>query len=284
MKHFPTLDTNYINGLHFLITEQRVCHFIGTGALKSLLFVSRFTSQLVREWMQRLESDLSDGAEAFRIPCMGHYSRSQFIQLMKYTYVTRCVLPIRFEKHGLPLSLRARQEARYAHLQLGGDVPIYLQYSSGKGWGVFAGDMISEHTCVGEYVGEVLSTAEIQKRYRQKYDGSGQNYVLVLREGLVEIQASGPQILRTNVDATYFGNFTRFINHGCDPLLSIEVFRIDSYIPRLFFYTNRHVKKGEELTFDYGVSTDVLNTKHVYKKCLCSSDLCRKRLPFDASV
>nr|CCA18113.1 SET domain and mariner transposase fusion putative [Albugo laibachii Nc14] len=275
---------DYMNALHFLITEQRVCHFIGIGALKNLLLVSRSTSQLVKEWMQRLESDLSDGAEAFKIPCVGNISKSQFIELMRFTYVTKSVIPIQFEKHGLPLSLRTRQEERYSHLELGTKVPVYLQYTPGKGWGVFAGEEISFRTCVGEYVGEVLSTVEVQHRYREKYDRSAQNYVLVVRESLVEIQTSGPQILRTNVDATYFGNFTRFINHGCDPLLSIELFRIDSFIPRLLFYTTRNVKKGEELIFDYGLTPHIPNTKYVYRQCLCGSEHCRKKLPFDASA
>lgn len=53
------------------------------------------------------------------------------------------------------------------------------------------------------------------------------------------------------VDARYYGNVARFINHGCDANLTpVKVFidHQDLSFPRMAFFANRDIKDMEELT------------------------------------
>ena len=53
------------------------------------------------------------------------------------------------------------------------------------------------------------------------------------------------------VDARYYGNVARFINHGCDANLTpVKVFidHQDLSFPRMSFFANRDIHEHEELT------------------------------------
>ena len=68
------------------------------------------------------------------------------------------------------------------------------------------------------------------------------------------------------LDASINSNELRYINHSCDP---------NTYMRRAYqkveFYTLRPVRKGEELTCDYG------ETHHDGKlPCQCGAANCRK--------
>jgi SET domain-containing protein len=97
--------------------------------------------------------------------------------------------------------------------------------------------------------------------------------------------------VRIIIDATYSGNFTRVLNHSCAPTLELEAIRVDSYIPRLVFFTKRLIKKGEELTFHYGSNGNDFkrpekeeNRALEQHKCQCGSAVCQGSLPFDPSL
>lgn len=56
------------------------------------------------------------------------------------------------------------------------------------------------------------------------------------------------------VDSALWGNHTRFFNHSCDPnIYHVPVYTDNASImrPLLAFFTNRDVKEGEELCFNY---------------------------------
>ena len=53
------------------------------------------------------------------------------------------------------------------------------------------------------------------------------------------------------IDAYLGGNETRFINHGDDPNLSPLCLARGNFLHTVFF-TSKAIKKGEQLTFDYG--------------------------------
>ena len=57
-----------------------------------------------------------------------------------------------------------------------------------------------------QYGGELLSSAEVQRRHAARV---GPNYILTLRE----IVPSRGLVLRTHVDATARGGVGRFLNH-----------------------------------------------------------------------
>ena len=56
------------------------------------------------------------------------------------------------------------------------------------------------------------------------------------------------------VDAAFHGNVAHFINHCCDPNLSIFnvwIDCLDPNLPRLCLFARRDISKGEQITFDY---------------------------------
>ncbi|XP_076021920.1 histone-lysine N-methyltransferase SETDB2 isoform X2 [Genypterus blacodes] len=80
------------------------------------------------------------------------------------------------------------------------------------------------------------------------------------------------------LDAGREGNVGRFINHNCQPNLFVQnVFTDchDSRFPLIAFFTNRVVKAGAELTWDYSSHTGSTLQQKQEVPCLCGSDSCR---------
>jgi hypothetical protein len=100
------------------------------------------------------------------------------------------------------------------------------------------------------------------------------------------------------IDAKWYGNVGRFLNHSCDPNLEkVNVF-VDTHdvrlprsdllslfflssdrclsrsLTRVSFFTNCNVKAGMELCYDYGYVAGNVEGKH--RECLCGSEDCRK--------
>ncbi|EGZ22038.1 hypothetical protein PHYSODRAFT_408331, partial [Phytophthora sojae] len=146
-----------------------------------------------------------------------------------------------------------------------------------KGWGVLAAQRIERGEHVGEYTGELVSTREMQRRYRQRYDPKAINYVLSLREHVARQEedgggsALGFDVVRTNVDASSSGSATRFFNHSCAPNLEVAAVRVDSFIPRLALFARQRINAGEELTFDYGGGSKLAEGH----PCRCGATKCR---------
>ena len=86
------------------------------------------------------------------------------------------------------------------------------------------------------------------------------------------------------------GNIGRYINHSCNPNLTMIPVRVDTMVPHLALFVRREVKLGEELCFDYGdfdrknSTGEVLRDNVVRTPCLCSSVHCAGLLPFDSSL
>ena len=99
---------------------------------------------------------------------------------------------------------------------------------------------------VVEYVGEVI-TSNVAEERGKKYDAEGRTYLFDLDFNLDEENIY-------TVDAAIYGNLSRFINHSCDPNLSIfSVFinNLDPNMPQLAMFAKRDIKRGEQITFDY---------------------------------
>ncbi|TRZ06152.1 hypothetical protein HGM15179_020955, partial [Zosterops borbonicus] len=78
------------------------------------------------------------------------------------------------------------------------------------------------------------------------------------------------------IDARYYGNVSRFINHLCDPnIIPVRVFMLhqDLRFPRIAFFSSRHIRPGEELGFDYG--DRFWDIKSKYFPCQCGSEKCK---------
>eukprot|EP00088_Acartia_fossae_P068772 TRINITY_DN8795_c0_g1_i4.p1 TRINITY_DN8795_c0_g1~~TRINITY_DN8795_c0_g1_i4.p1 ORF type:complete len:738 (-),score=180.02 TRINITY_DN8795_c0_g1_i4:264-2477(-) len=127
--------------------------------------------------------------------------------------------------------------------------------SNGRGWGVKALDKIKAGAFAVQYVGEVITTAEAERRGKD-YDAAGRTYLFDLDFNLGD---DNPY----TVDAAYYGNLSHFINHSCDPNLSIfnvYINCLDPNLPQLCLFARRDIEKGEELTFDYCQSTQSFET------------------------
>ncbi|KAM7322500.1 hypothetical protein ACRRTK_018005 [Alexandromys fortis] len=115
--------------------------------------------------------------------------------------------------------------------------------SNGCGWGVKTLVKIKRMSFVMEYVGEVITSEEAEKR-GQLYDNQGITYLFDLDYESDEF----------TVDAARYGNVSHFVNHSCDPNLqvfSVFIDNLDTRLPRIALFSTRTIKAGEELTFDY---------------------------------
>jgi SET domain-containing protein len=127
--------------------------------------------------------------------------------------------------------------------------------------GGFAGEPIPAGGLIGEYVGELITTAEALKR---------------------EADLSRPSILtfwiddQWAIDGMFGGNDTIYLNHSCEPNCYCEV---DPAARRVFMRAKRDIAAGEELTIDYAY-----DPAEPWEKCLCGAPTCRGYLNDIASV
>ncbi|KFQ34903.1 Histone-lysine N-methyltransferase SETDB2, partial [Mesitornis unicolor] len=99
-------------------------------------------------------------------------------------------------------------------------------------------------------------------------------------------EADGDRMLLKNaneeniyvLDATKEGNVGRFLNHSCCPNLFAQSVFVETHnrsFPWVAFFTNRHVKAGTELTWDYGYEAGSMPETEI--SCQCGVQKCRKK-------
>ena len=66
------------------------------------------------------------------------------------------------------------------------------------------------------------------------------------------------------IDASELSSMARFINHSCDPNCEVTNYDDES----LMISAKKHIRIGEELSFDYGYGGEI--------DCLCGSPKCVK--------
>ena len=144
---------------------------------------------------------------------------------------------------------------------------IEVRRSGVHGQGVFALVDIPKGERIIEYVGEIISWNEAQRRHPHDPDDPNHTFYFHIDEDRV-------------IDALYGGNDSRWINHSCDPNCIA-----DEDEGRIFITSRRKIKAGDELNYDYGLVIDEPLTPELKadypgwcgsKKCrgtLLSSDL-----------
>ncbi|XP_073269217.1 probable inactive histone-lysine N-methyltransferase SUVR2 isoform X2 [Primulina huaijiensis] len=147
-----------------------------------------------------------------------------------------------------------------------------------KGWGLRTLEDLPKGAFVCEYVGEVLTNAELFDRVSRSPEGEKHSYPVLL-----DADWGAEEVLKDEealcLDATYYGNVARFINHRCYDSnmveIPVEVETPDHHYYHLAFFTTRKVKAMEELTWDYGIDFD--DHDHPIKAfhCQCGSKFCR---------
>jgi len=129
--------------------------------------------------------------------------------------------------------------------------PIEVKKSKVAGKGAFALKAIPAKRKLGNMAGEIISYKEAQRRVKQQHAGE-----------LLMVEFDNDPVA---LDASINRNALSYINHSCDP---------NTYMRRAYrqveFYSKRPIKKGEELTCDYG------ETHHDGKlPCKCGAKNCR---------
>lgn len=162
-------------------------------------------------------------------------------------------------------------------VQRGRQYLIEIKNTADKGWGVFAKSDIPSHSFVGVYAGELITDRESHAR-EGLYTLIGRSYLFAVEMWYLKkafrreyrkrfrsgSDTSGDEGVRQNdddeqssvfvVDAFHVGNFTRFLNHSCQPncaLVPVHINEPHLYKPFLCFFTEHAVQAGEELTFSY---------------------------------
>nr|XP_061836747.1 histone-lysine N-methyltransferase EHMT1 isoform X2 [Nerophis lumbriciformis] len=137
---------------------------------------------------------------------------------------------------------------------------IQLFRTTKKGWGVRALQDIPQGTFVCEYIGEIISEAEAEMRQNDAF--------LFSLEDKPQAQYC--------IDARFYGNVSRFLNHMCEPnLFACRVFTThqDLRFPHIAFFASENIKAGEELGFNYG--KHFWEVKNKMFSCDCGSSKCK---------
>lgn len=145
-------------------------------------------------------------------------------------------------------------------VQAGIKVRLQLYRTEKMGWGVRAMQDIPQGSFICEYVGELISDAEADVREDDSY--------------LFDLDNKDGEVYC--IDARYYGNISRFINHLCDPnIIPVRVFMLhqDLRFPRIAFFSSRDIFTGQELGFDYG--DRFWDIKSKYFTCQCGSEKCK---------
>ncbi|KAL3525757.1 hypothetical protein ACH5RR_014129 [Cinchona calisaya] len=161
-------------------------------------------------------------------------------------------------------------------LQNGIRVKLEIFKTEKKGWAVRAREAILRGTFVCEYIGEVMDEQEASER-RNRYGNDGCRYIYEIDAQISDISRLTEGQVSFVIDATNYGNVSRYINHSCSPnLVNHQVIAesMDCHLAHIGLFASRDIAMGEELTYDYR-----------YKllpgdgcPCLCGASNCRGRL------
>ena len=120
-----------------------------------------------------------------------------------------------------------------------------------NGKGLYATQDIKEGTRIIDYVGKIITKKQTEES--ERFDNSKPIYLFNLNN-------------RYDLDGDVKSNIARLINHSCSNNCDYEGKGL-----KLWVVAVRNIKKGEELTCDYGFSYD---SDYKQFPCKCSSKNC----------
>jgi len=137
---------------------------------------------------------------------------------------------------------------------------IAVKHSGIHNKGIFAKVDIPKGTEIIEYVGDRITKAESDRRgdlVLSKYKGD-----MMTKGGVYIFELNK----RYDIDGHVARNTAQYINHSCDPNSESDVIKGHIWIIAL-----RDIKKGEELSYDYGYAFD---DDYIEHPCWCGSKNC----------
>ena len=128
------------------------------------------------------------------------------------------------------------------------------------GLGVFSTQNIKKNTKIIQYIGKKVTRAEgnirsekrLKKFLNSEEDGSV--YIFELNS-------------KFDIDGSPLYNKARYINHSCNPNCEVDIYKNEIWISSI-----KNIKKGEELSYDYGFEFD--EDDFMDHKCKCGSKNC----------
>lgn len=133
------------------------------------------------------------------------------------------------------------------------------------GNGVFAASDLSADITLIEYRGRRLTHTQANRAYGGEVD-SGHTFLFTLNEKYL-------------IDGNVGGNVARWINHSCAP--NCQAFVVENSVgdprrDRVVIDTKRAIRKGEELTYDYGIILEERQTPQLKRiwACRCGALRC----------
>ena len=117
--------------------------------------------------------------------------------------------------------------------------PLFeVRHSPIHGYGVFAARRIRKGATIIEYLGDRVSHAQADARYKDKSPDDNHTFLFTVDA-------------KTVIDGGVGGNDARYINHGCDPNCESA-----SQNKRIYVEAIRTIQPGEELAYDYQIQRD----------------------------
>jgi len=140
-----------------------------------------------------------------------------------------------------------------------------VRNSSIHGRGIFVAVDLPAGSKLIRYRGQVITHAQADRLYDDSLD-TGHTFLFTLNDKYI-------------IDANVGGNSARWINHSCDPNCEAGIYvNIDGNEreDQVWIESLRPVKKGEELTYNYGIVLEVPHTKRLKQVwgCRCGSAKC----------
>jgi uncharacterized protein len=130
---------------------------------------------------------------------------------------------------------------------------LAIRHSRIERFGVFTEETIPSGKRIIQYTGERITEREAKRRAVRMFRAGKERRVYLV--GLNRRSS-------LSLDGAVGGSGAEFINHSCDPNLTMRRIR-----GQIFLYSFRRIRVGEELTVDYGFRCSC--------PCRCGSSKCR---------
>uniref|UniRef100_A0A8C9FXR4 Histone-lysine N-methyltransferase NSD3 n=1 Tax=Pavo cristatus TaxID=9049 RepID=A0A8C9FXR4_PAVCR len=126
-----------------------------------------------------------------------------------------------------------------------------------RGWGLRTKRNIKKGEFVNEYVGELIDEEECRLRIKRAHENSVTNFYMltVTKDRIID---AGPK-----------GNYSRFMNHSCNPNCETQKWTVNGDI-RVGLFALCDIPAGMELTFNYNL--DCLGNGRT--ECHCGAENC----------
>ena len=132
------------------------------------------------------------------------------------------------------------------------DLLLELYTTADRGRGVRSLQRIPKNTYVGEYIGEVYPECDPATDEKVNRYGPPQGCIYHFTMKVGPPPANNPDNRKNyTIDSAHLGNWTRYMNHSCNPKVDFQVVNVGQQWTTLCT-TVKEIQFGEEITTDYG--------------------------------